>query len=75
MKSEWTEKPVGGNYFHPQVGNKTYNNILLRDCVGLGNNCSYEVIVNTEEGVHVSPIEGDWRNHGLITHYIDRTPK
>jgi len=73
MKTKWTREDVGGDYFHPKVDNQIIKSVLLRDCRGLGNGCDYEVIINTEEGVQVEPIEGDWNGHSLIRHYTDRT--
>tara|TARA_Y100000294_G_scaffold120455_1_gene111901 strand:- start:526 stop:753 length:228 start_codon:yes stop_codon:yes gene_type:complete len=75
MKQEWTREDVGGSYFHPKVDNQIIKSVLLRDCVGLNNGCDYEVIINTEDGVQVEPIEGDWIDHGLVKHYIEQTPK
>ena len=53
--------PFGGDYFHPMVGNKIFDKVMLRDCRGLFNGCDYEIIRYRNGGLDVFPLRGDWR--------------
>jgi len=75
MKTKWTREDVGGDYFHPKVDGKILKSVLLRDCRGVGNNCDYEMITKTEDGISVGPIFKEWFDNGMVSYWIKQEGK
>ena len=75
MKTKWTREDVGGDYFHPKVDNQIIKSVLLRDCRGVGNNCDYEMITKTEDGISVGPIFKEWFDNGMVSYWIKQEGK
>jgi|APSaa5957512535_1039671.scaffolds.fasta_scaffold299395_1 hypothetical protein len=60
----------GGNYFSLKINGEIVKEVLVRDCIGMMNNCDYEtIIIDKEGGLKVHPIFDDWLGNFTSTMY------